>query len=110
MTRKPRPLDGVMHSIRMARSIAIVCHISPDGDTIGSALALRLGLLELGTEVKLYCQDKIPELLSFLPGADEFRQPEEAEEEAAEEEAEPEMSAEQQLLTEIRDLLKEKNK
>ena len=81
MTRKPRALDGVMNAIRMARSIAIVCHISPDGDAIGSALALRLGLLELGKEVKLYCQDKIPELLSFLPGAEEFRLPEEAEEE-----------------------------
>ena len=81
MTRKPRPLDGVMNSIRLSRSVAIVCHISPDGDTIGSALALRLGLMELGKEVTLYCQDKIPEVLCFLPGAEEFRQPEEAEEE-----------------------------
>lgn len=78
MTRKPRPLDGVMSAIRQARSIALVCHIGPDGDTIGSALALRLGLLELGKEVTLYCQDKVPELLRFLPGAEEFRLPEEA--------------------------------
>ena len=81
MTRKPRPLDGVMNSIRLSKSIAIVCHISPDGDTIGSALALRLGLLELGKEVTLYCQDKIPDVLRFMPGAEEFRLPEEAEEE-----------------------------
>lgn len=81
MTRKPRPLDGVMNAIRSARSVALVCHISPDGDTIGSALALRLGLIELGKKVTLYCQDKIPELLTFLPGAEEFRLPEEADEE-----------------------------
>lgn len=81
MTRKPRPLDGVMNAIRSARSVALVCHISPDGDTIGSALALRLGLIELGKKVTLYCQDKIPELLCFLPGAEEFRLPEEADEE-----------------------------
>ena len=80
-TRKPRPLDGVMNAIQLSRSIALVCHISPDGDTIGSALALRLGLLELGKQVTLYCQDKIPDLLRFLPGAEEFRMPEEAEEE-----------------------------
>ena len=80
-TRKPRPLDGVMNAIRLSRSIALVCHISPDGDTVGSALALRLGLMELGKTVTLYCQDKIPEVLSFLPGAEEFRMPEEATEE-----------------------------
>lgn len=77
MTRKPRPLDGVMNAIQLARSVALVCHVSPDGDTVGSALALRLGLLELGKQVTLYCQDKIPELLCFLPGAEEFRMPEE---------------------------------
>lgn len=77
MTRKPRPLDGVMNAIRLAHSIALVCHISPDGDTVGSALALRLGLMELGKTVTLYCQDKIPEILCFLPGAEEFRMPEE---------------------------------
>ncbi len=81
MTRKPRPLDGVMNAIRMAQSIALVCHISPDGDTVGSALALRMGLMELGKKVTLYCQDKIPDVLCFLPGAEEFRVPEEAEEE-----------------------------
>lgn len=81
MTRKPRPLDGVMNAIRMARSIALVCHISPDGDTVGSALALRLGLMELGKTVTIYCQDKIPDVLCFLPGAEEFRLPEEMTEE-----------------------------
>lgn len=44
----------------------------------------------------------------FKETAEKLRKKEEAEEEAAEEEAEPEISAEQQLLTEIRDLLKEK--
>ena len=81
MTRKPRPLDGVMAAIRDAQSIALVCHISPDGDTVGSALALRLGLMEQGKTVTLYCQDKIPDVLGFLPGAEEFRRPEEAQEE-----------------------------
>lgn len=81
MTRKPRPLDGVMNAIRQARTVALVCHISPDGDTVGSALALRLGLMELGKTVTIYCQDKIPDVLCFLPGAEEFRLPEEMTEE-----------------------------
>ena len=79
MTRPMRTLDGVMAAIRAAQSVAIVCHISPDGDTVGSALAVRLGLMQLGKDVALYCQDKVPGVLSFLPGAEGFRMPEEAE-------------------------------
>ena len=80
MTRPMRTLDGVMAAICGAKSIAIVCHISPDGDTVGSALALRLGLIQLGKDVALCCQDKVPGVLSFLPGADGFRMPEEVQE------------------------------
>ena len=80
MTRTMRTLDGVIEAIRAAKTVAIVCHISPDGDTVGSALAMRLGLLEMGKNVTLYCQDKIPEVLSFLPGAGLFRMPETADE------------------------------
>ena len=80
MTRTTRPLDGVIAAIRKASSIALVCHVSPDGDTVGSALALRLGLMEMGKAVTLFCQDKIPDILSFLPGAEGFRLPEEADE------------------------------
>ena len=79
MTRTMRPLDGVIEAIRAAQTVALVCHISPDGDTVGSALAVRLGLMQLGKTVALYCQDKIPEVLSFLPGAEAFRTPEMAE-------------------------------
>ena len=79
MTRTMRPLDGVMAAIRAAKTVAIVCHISPDGDTVGSALAVRLGLMQLGKTVTLYCQDKIPGVLCFLPGAESFRMPEAAE-------------------------------
>ena len=80
--RTLRPLDGVMAALEGAKTVALVCHISPDGDTVGSALALRLGLLEKGKKVALYCQDKIPDILAFLPGAGEFRLPETAQEPA----------------------------
>ena len=77
MTRTTRPLDGVMSAIREANTIALVCHISPDGDTVGSALAMRLGLMTMNKQVTLVCQDKIPEILRFLPGAESFHMPEE---------------------------------
>ena len=75
-TRTPRPLEPVMDALCSAQRIALVCHVSPDGDTLGSALALRQGLLSLGREVELFCQDKAPAYLSFLPGAETIRQPE----------------------------------
>lgn len=76
MMRTTRPLEPLLSAIDAAESIALVCHVSPDGDTVGSALALRLGLMRMGKEVTLFCQDKIPGVLGFLPGAEEFRQPE----------------------------------
>lgn len=76
MMRTTRPLDGVITAISAAQRIALVCHISPDGDTVGSALALRLALMGMDKQVTLLCQDKIPDVLCFLPGAEVFRMPE----------------------------------
>lgn len=80
MTRTQRPLEGVIEAIRAAERIALVSHLNPDGDTLCSVLAMRLGLLELGKHVTLFCQDRIPDLYSFLPGASDFRLPEMADE------------------------------
>lgn len=75
-TREPRPLEAVLEAIRQSKSVALVCHISPDGDTLGSAMALRQGLLQMGRAVTMFCQDKVPAYLSFLPGVEGFRLPE----------------------------------
>ena len=72
MKRNP---EAVAEAIREARSIAIVSHVNPDGDTIGCATAMRLGLLSMGKEVSLFCEDAVPDNLAFLPGACMFRTP-----------------------------------
>lgn len=72
MKRNP---EAVAEAIRNAQNIAVVSHVNPDGDTVGCATAMRLGLLALGKDVTLYCDGKIPDMLSFLPGADLFRYP-----------------------------------
>ena len=76
-----RPLEPVMEAIRQAKSIALVCHVSPDGATVGSAMALRQGLLQLGRPITMFCQDKMPDYLTSLPGAEGFRLPENVAEE-----------------------------
>ena len=41
-------LDEILKQIQNAESIVIVAHESPDGDAIGSSLAMKLALEELG--------------------------------------------------------------
>lgn len=60
--------------IRGARRIALVSHRDPDPDTIGSALALGLGLESLGKRVSWHCADPVPEQQRFLHGSERFTQ------------------------------------
>ena len=67
LSRKTDELAGL---IRHSGRIALCSHVNPDGDTIGSMLALRLGLTRLGKAVEVFCQDKVPDSLLMLPGAE----------------------------------------
>lgn len=55
-----------------AQNICIISHLSPDGDAVGSNLALKMGLVALGKNVVSACVDPVPHNSSFLKGADEF--------------------------------------
>ncbi len=48
----------------------LAAHQSPDGDTLGSCLALREALLLLGKDAAVVCPDRVPPVLDFLAGAD----------------------------------------
>lgn len=66
-------LSKVARSIRAAQRIAIVAHISPDPDAIGSALGLMHSLAALGKQVVPLCDDGIPAELAFLPGIEQMQ-------------------------------------
>ncbi len=53
-------------------SYAITTHIRPDGDAIGSQLALGRFLRKLGKTVVLVNSDPAPDNLAWLPGADDI--------------------------------------
>lgn len=56
--------------IQQADRLAVVTHIAPDGDAIGSLLALGRVLKAVGKDsVTLACDDRVPPKLTFLPGA-----------------------------------------
>ena len=52
--------------ISSAQHILIICHISPDGDAIGSLLGLGLALQKSGRSVAMACADPVPEQCRHL--------------------------------------------
>ena len=63
-------LERVSDRIRTAERLLFVTHLSPDGDTIGSALALALAIAPTGKRVEILSHDPIPERYTFLPFVD----------------------------------------
>ena len=59
-----------------AQKIVLCCHVSPDGDTLGSALGLARLLEQKGKEVTVFVDDDINKSLSFIPGIDKVQRPE----------------------------------
>lgn len=54
------------------KKITLTTHNNPDGDAIGSALAMYHYLLKKGHDVSMIIPNKFPDFLSWLPGADDF--------------------------------------
>ena len=67
-------MKSVAAAIRGAQRIALVSHRDPDPDTIGSALALGLGLERMGKSVSWHCADPVPDAIRFLASADRYSQ------------------------------------
>lgn len=66
----PDGLAAVAGRIRGAASVAVVSHVRPDGDAIGSVLALGRSIELLGKPVGFFNPDGCPESLRFMPGAE----------------------------------------
>lgn len=62
-------LKAFAEKLSKEKSIALFCHVRPDGDTIGSALALKLALEKINIVVDVFCEDAIPERFFFLEQA-----------------------------------------
>lgn len=64
----------IFECFEKAKTFLIVGHYHPDGDAIGSALALGLGLKKLGKRFVVYNRDPVPFNLGFLPAAGQVTQ------------------------------------
>lgn len=56
--------------ISQSNKISITCHISPDGDAIGSSLALYWYLREKGKEVTVVVPNMFPDFLKWMEGSE----------------------------------------
>lgn len=71
MTKQNSMIEAIADALCNGDQIALFTHISPDGDTIGSALALGHALKGLGKKVCICCDGVLPPNLKTLPGYDE---------------------------------------
>jgi bifunctional oligoribonuclease and PAP phosphatase NrnA len=62
-------MNDVIEILKKSNNIGITFHTSPDGDSLGSSLALMLGLRKLNKKAYIICKDKVPEVYKFLPGS-----------------------------------------
>lgn len=63
-------------ALLLAQDKLVLCpHVSPDGDALGSTLALKMALEKAGKKVTVMVDDDVPKAFVFLPQIDCFVKP-----------------------------------
>lgn len=61
-------MDPIIQRIKAAGRLLVASHAEPDGDAVGSLLALGLALEKMGKRTTLFNASAIPAVYQFLPG------------------------------------------
>ena len=65
--RKPMKISSeLLDAIRSINNAAIITHIRPDADALGSACSMKLVLEKLGKTADIYCDSEIPSNYGFI--------------------------------------------
>ena len=67
--------EQIGQALRENQRFAVLSHVRPDGDALGSQLALGLSLKQLGKDVRIWNEDGMLEKYSFLPSANLLTKP-----------------------------------
>jgi phosphoesterase RecJ-like protein len=59
--------DQIGKALREHQTFAVLSHVRPDGDALGSQLALGVSLRQLGKDVRIWNEEGVLEKYSFLP-------------------------------------------
>jgi bifunctional oligoribonuclease and PAP phosphatase NrnA len=65
----------ILETIKKHKHFLIAAHINPEGDSIGSQLAMANLLRSMGKTVRIVNADNVPKNLMFLPGTDQIETP-----------------------------------
>ena len=65
------PAERIAETL-LDRRVLLLNHVSPDGDCLGSTLALARALRKRGQRAVVASSDGVPEMYRFLPGADQI--------------------------------------
>lgn len=63
-------MDDIVRHLKQSRRVLLASHANPDGDAIGSLIAMGLSLGAMGKEILLYNESPIPAVYRFLPMVD----------------------------------------
>lgn len=75
-TKAPGDAAAIVAALRQAGSVCVVGHVRPDGDCVGSQLALGMALRNAGKTVRVWNEDPMPRKLEFLDAGRMFAKPE----------------------------------
>ncbi len=59
-------MTDALQFLQRGNNFLVIIHIDPDGDAVGSALSLVLGLKKMGKKSLLACRDPLPAIFDFL--------------------------------------------
>jgi len=65
------PRDEIARTLKSAKNVLVLTHIHPDGDALGSQLAMGNILRSLGKNVFLYGEEQVSQPYRFMPGSDQ---------------------------------------
>ena len=68
-------LKDAAEKLKAANNIVVTAHVNPDGDAIGSSLALTLILRDMGKNARAFIDDNIPPNFLILPHINEIEHP-----------------------------------
>ena len=68
-------LEQIRNRVETGRSFVLLSHVRPDGDAIGSQIALGFALAAAGKSVRLINEDGLPDNLAFMAGSERIERP-----------------------------------
>lgn len=66
----PKKIEELLRTIDQSTEIAIITHVNPDGDAVGSSLAWQAFLGERGKDARVIVPNPFPDFLKWLEGSE----------------------------------------